>query len=78
MRKEERRGERGVGCWGEGRPKRFGLLSFLFFLSLFYFFTDFQTQIHFNSNLNPTNPFKQTKEMHQHECTNMLTLLNKF
>jgi hypothetical protein len=61
LRGKERRGRKRSGPRGRGsRPKReegekgrpaaVGLASLLFFLSLFYFFPDFQTQIYLNSD----------------------------
>jgi hypothetical protein len=49
---EKRPAQEGGGGRRAGRARRwwFGLLSLLFFLSLFYFFPDFQTQIYLNSD----------------------------
>ena len=81
--RKERKGA-GLGCEGkrwaarEGKETRAGPLRVRFglsiFLSLFYFkhhlnLFEFKLKFEFNSYA-----FKQNKAMHQHECTNILTL----
>jgi hypothetical protein len=80
--------ERGVCCWGEGRPKGergkesrpgcfwAGFFSLFLLLSFFFSILKLFKQNYLNSHKFELKPYKlNTREtMLQHECTNMLTL----